>query len=338
VIVDGRATCDDVPMTWVSRTHRAVGIVVITATALLGSAFDSFDDAGASAQTASGDPAVTLLDAGKGAKAALRMAYTDGAESRTAMSFRMTLVQVLEGTKLQDVDTGTLALSTVVHVGTVAADGSAPVEYTYEGIHFVTQPTAHRADGSTLGADDAQAMEASMQEFEKVRSSGTVDARNQMHDLQLVGAEDVSAATRAEFEQFGSQVGGMAMAPLPAEPVGIGARWRVDTYLDSNGIHVKQSTTYTLRERDHDQVVLTYTAKQSVPKQRIEVPGLPAGAKVTNKSWRVTGRGRTVIGLHQALMPLQAKGKLGGTQELGVHYLGDDGTLLQRVTAAVTIG
>jgi hypothetical protein len=325
-------------MTWVSRTHRAVGIGVITATALLGIAFDSFDNSSASAQAAQDDPAVALLDAGKGTKTSLRMAYTEGADSRTAMTFRTTLVQLLAGKQLQDVDTGTVAWNVVVHAGTVAPDGSTSVEYTYDDVHVVTKPTVHRPDGSTLGPDGAQVMEASLQEIAKVRSLGTVDARNRMHDLQLVGAEDVSAETRAQFEQFGSQVGGLSMAPLPEQPVGLGARWRVVTDMDSNGVHVKQSTTYMLRERDDDQVVLTYTAKQTVPKQQIDLPGLPAGAKLTPKSWRVTGRGRTVIGLHQALMPLQAKGKVGGVQELGVHYQGDDGTLVQRVTATATVG
>jgi hypothetical protein len=66
------------------------------------------------------------------------------------------------------------------------------------------------------------------------------------------------------------------IVPLPAEPVGVGARWRVVTILALDGAHAKQTATYTLLADGRVHAVIQRVAQE----QRLATPGAPAGVTV----------------------------------------------------------
>lgn len=102
--------------------------------------------------------------------------------------------------------------------------------------------------------------------------------------------------------------------PLPAEAIGVGARWRVVTILRSGGAAVKQTATYRLIAVDGDAWTIEVELERLGERQPIAVPGAPRG---------VTAE---LIGLHRVVKgsvtvdagsPLPRSGEL--TSEARAH-------------------
>jgi hypothetical protein len=67
------------------------------------------------------------------------------------------------------------------------------------------------------------------------------------------------------------------VVPLPAEPVGAGASWRVVTILRQHPVTVKQTATYTLTHRSPSGWTLHAKLQRVGEEQQINDPTLPAG-------------------------------------------------------------
>jgi hypothetical protein len=68
--------------------------------------------------------------------------------------------------------------------------------------------------------------------------------------------------------------------PVPAEPVGLGASWRVVTILRQGAIVAKQTATYTLTGRTAQRWKLHAALQRSAQTQAIVDPPPPPGATV----------------------------------------------------------
>ena len=77
-------------------------------------------------------------------------------------------------------------------------------------------------------------------------------------------------------------------APLPEEPVGVGAKWQLVTYLSQNGVSLKETATYQLEKVDGDRIQLAVQLDQTAPKQKVKSP---VGVTVDLLSLRSKGGG-----------------------------------------------
>jgi hypothetical protein len=71
-----------------------------------------------------------------------------------------------------------------------------------------------------------------------------------------------------------------AFLPLPDEAVGVGAKWKGTTKLETSGLVVLQENIVHLKSLNGNRAVVELTFKQSAPKQELAAAGLPPGAKV----------------------------------------------------------
>ena len=78
-------------------------------------------------------------------------------------------------------------------------------------------------------------------------------------------------------------------APLPDEPVGLGAKWEVRMVIEAGGLRLNQTATYTLKELSSDGYSADVSLKQSSGKQEMKLPNLPPGTTVEVQS--MTGEG-----------------------------------------------
>jgi hypothetical protein len=67
----------------------------------------------------------------------------------------------------------------------------------------------------------------------------------------------------------------LASLPLPEQPVGAGAKWRVTEVIEERGVRTKQSSTYELLSVDGTRLDAKMTSGQNTPKQRFSPPGDP---------------------------------------------------------------
>jgi hypothetical protein len=84
-------------------------------------------------------------------------------------------------------------------------------------------------------------------------------------------------------------------APLPEEPVGVGARWEVTQTLVANGVRMVQIATYELVALDDSTATLAVTIAQSAAAQKLAPPGMPAGADVSLVGLTGSGTGRVAL-------------------------------------------
>jgi hypothetical protein len=85
----------------------------------------------------------------------------------------------------------------------------------------------------------------------------TVDDRGRARDMILALPSAVPTGLDDTVQQIQQSLGSLAAA-MPAEPVGLGAKWRVLERIVSGGVETVQLSTYTLTERDGDVVGLTF--------------------------------------------------------------------------------
>jgi hypothetical protein len=115
-----------------------------------------------------------------------------------------------------------------------------------------------------------------------------------VHDLKLKvppGFPDgVQQMLQGMNQQFESMV-----PPLPAEPVGIGGKWRVVTRTASAGADLVQFATYTLKARNGSKATFQVNLVQLAAKDEIRPPNMPAELSARLSSFKSTGKGENEL-------------------------------------------
>src|SRR5262249_44905917 len=105
---------------------------------------------------------------------------------------------------------------------------------------------------------------------------------------------DAPASARGTLDSMQGMLG--QASPLPAEPVGVGARWETEAVLHQNGLEMHQVSRFTLRERAGSRVKLDVEIEQSAPAQEMKIPS-GKGATAHLESLRGTGGGTLELDL-----------------------------------------
>ena len=158
-----------------------------------------------------------------------------------------------------------------------------------EGFGFIIQPS-HGADklsfrgliAAVVGSPD-DAARARADEYlsrfrgllEHRRGTGVLDDRGQLG--AVVFADDAPGQPSEHAADELHQRWLAAAVPLPAEPVGKGARWRVVTVLRAGAAVIKQTAEYTLVEVRPDRWVIDEDVRRIGERQLVDAPQMPNG-------------------------------------------------------------
>jgi hypothetical protein len=187
---------------------------------------------------------VEVLDAGTEPREALRYALEDGAEF--AYEQVIVLEQSVGGTSL----TLTTTSAVVARVEAVA-DGVADVAVEF-GAGAVE-------GGPGVPPEAVTAAQSALDVLAGTTVAVELDDRGRILSSELdVGAGD--PAIRSLLGQLGSTLSQLTIA-LPDEPIGAGARWRVQQQTDVGGVVSDSSTTYTLTGVDGGVATLDFAGQ-----------------------------------------------------------------------------
>jgi hypothetical protein len=230
---------------------------------------------------ASGMPVVTVLDPGNQPRRELRYDFAEGNTEQLVLQTTGRVVVSMEGQQLPATESPPLRFVMDIAVADVRDDGSARIE-------FETTSVDVSGDGGATAA--AMGLDA----LQGLSGWSLVDTRGYTRDggIGLSNASDQLAQVTDNLEQSLQQLS----VPLPAEPVGEGAQWRVVGQVRSGALSLSQTALYTLASIDGDELELIATLEQSATPQRIEVPGMPAGAAVATLE-SLEGKGDSTIRL-----------------------------------------
>jgi hypothetical protein len=250
------------------------------------------------------DPTVTLTNAGRDPKATLRIHVARGVTQKTVMTMKMAMGNDATPTPLPAMK---MALS--LTVTDVSPDGL--IRYDYKITKF-DMSGGSPATGAKLGE--------ALRGIENLSGHVALTDRGFVRESNV----DVGAGAGAQLQQI---VDGMkesmkgAMAPYPAEAVGIGATWDVAEVVTSKGIAIQQVAHYELVSRTGDRGKLKISVTQSANPQPLPMPGGSRGVSAMMTSLTTNGTGANDFDLTK-IAPLSASNHMSTAMALDMMVNG----------------
>jgi len=235
------------------------GLILMSALLVLTSC--KKDESSATAADANADP-VLLLDAGAEPQAPLRYKIAEGTTTKSNMDFTIaTLATTSESA----------ALSVVPGVRLHIVSG--PAMSTDNGVKFEVNITkAEAAVPQGIDPKVAEELRQSAAILDDV--GGTVE----MNDRGIMLATELNDKAKSPdiplrlLMMIVNARTTLSRVVLPAEPVGLGARWEARKELMLYGFKVQQVDSYTLVERVGDEIKLNVTVTQNALPQTVDFP------------------------------------------------------------------
>ena len=326
-------------MGWVTTrtTLRRWAAVGLALAALAGACSD--DDAaeapttpaGATSTTADPDggrvPTVNLLEAGAEPRRQLRLALVEGTVIRASLTVKFGLQLESQGKPLPATPIPPVRVDLGARVDKVSENGNATVGFGFERIDVVD-------DGSAPPDVVEQVRRSGIDRLTALRGATTITRRGVPVEHSLQVPEDLPRNLEQVVDQLSQQTASLTV-PFPAEAVGPGARWRATSDLETGTIATRLVLSYVLRQAEGDRYVLDVAYEQTAPRQKAELPNLPAGTEVEIRDFLVSGKGE-VNGTLASVFPSRSTLAATGTINMDVRSRTERGTLVQRLSLDVT--
>jgi hypothetical protein len=253
---------------------------------------------------AGGDPVIKLLEPGGEPKEALRFKIAKGTKQRAEMTMRMDIEISMNGTAVPKTAVPAIKMVMDFEATDVNSIGDVSLSMRVAEATMVEDPSTP--------PEVAAAVKASLSQLTSLTATTVVSDRGfiKQADFSLPGEGD---------PQLGQLMDGMKQsmqqltAPLPAEPVGAGARWQVEHDIAQNGINLKQTEIVTLQGIRGSEIDLGIELTQKAGAQTMKLPGVPAGVDAQLVSMTSQGSGATTSDVTK-LVPV--KSKMGAKMEM----------------------
>ena len=255
------------------------------------------------AADASQDP-VLLLDAGAEPKAPLRYKVAEGTTTKSNMDFTIATLATTD-------DAAALSIVPGVRLHIV----SGPAMLTDKGVKFEVNITkAEAAVPQGLDPDLAAELQQSAEILDDV--GGTVE----MNDRGIALSAELNDKAKSPelpvrlLMMIVNARSTLSRVVLPAEPVGLGARWESRKELTLYGFKVQQVDSYTLVERVGDEIKLSVVVTQNALPQTVDFPDEEISIGV--EQMRANANGEIILNLNALESDAAASGE--ATDELSV--------------------
>jgi hypothetical protein len=238
---------------------QTIARVLILASALL--VLSSCKKDSATAADASKDP-VLLIDAGAEPKAPLRYKIAEGTTTKSNMDFTMASLATTD-------DAAALSIVPGVRLHIV----SGPAMLTENGVKFeVNIAEAEAAVPQGLDPELAAELQQSAEILDDVGGTVEMNERGVALSTELNDrAKSPDLPVRLLMMIVNARTT-LSRVVLPAEAVGLGARWESRKELTLFGFKVQQVDSYTLVERVGDEIKLNVVVTQNALPQMLDFP------------------------------------------------------------------
>jgi len=232
-----------------------------------------------------GDP-VRLLDAGAEPRTSLRYKITDGTITKSNMDLQI-------ATLAQTEDEAALSVVPGMRLHIV----SGPSMKTSEGIQFdVNIEKAEAMVPAGVAEPVANDLRASAAVLDDVGGTVVIDDRGLIQSAALNDkAKNPEVPVRLLLMIINAR-STLARVVLPAEPVGLGARWESRKDIILYGFNIEQVDTYTLVDRVGDEIKLNINVTQNALPQTVEYPS--EGVSISVESMRANAAGEIILNLN----------------------------------------
>lgn len=113
----------------------------------------------------------------------------------------------------------------------------------------------------------------SVEPLAKYRAVVRMDPRGAVLGGQVELPRDLPPLVHQTMQQMTQNLGQLAV-PLPAEPVGPGARWTATHEVEQNGLQLRQTARYTMISLEGEHAVVEATVQQELLDPNVQAPGM----------------------------------------------------------------
>jgi hypothetical protein len=228
---------------------------------------------------------VRLLDKGQRPRAELRYGIPAGTTTTSTTTFRV-------ATLATSADNASLSVLPGLRLDIV----SGPAELTERGVKFAVDVVKSEAVvPEDFDEDMADLLRSGASIVDQVGGWVEVDNRGQMLAGELNEQTKRSDVPVRLLRMIVNTRSTLTRVLLPAEPVGLGARWESRQELKAYGFTVQQVNTYTLVDHVGDELMLNVTVQQLAVPQSIEFP--EEGIEISVQSMTAQADGQIILNL-----------------------------------------
>jgi len=254
-------------------------------------------------------PEVTLLEAGKDAQV-LRLEPVAGTTESMTMTMHMSMT--MAGNPMGEMKMPAMVTSMSSTIGEVTDDR---IEATMNFDSIEIEPDS---DGNPALAAELSKMLAGFEEFS---ASVEIDRRGAMLGGTVNMPQGLPPQLQDTMNQMQQSIGKIQV-PLPEEAVGVGGKWTAVSVIEQNGMKLKQTATYEMKEREGNTVSLDVGIEQDVVNETFSPqPGVTA----TIDSYEGGGEGTLKLQLDK-LTPTQSDTTIAISMKMKVAAGGQEQT------------
>lgn len=270
-------------------------------------------------------PQVILEEAGQSPLRTLRLRPTKGSQQRHELTMAMTMGSEANGQKSPEMKIPTVKYTMDSSITDVASNGDVAFTVEYVAAKIVEDQQA--------SPDMIAGMEQMMASIVGLQFKSTVDQRGFSKGVTIELPDGMDPGVAAQIDQLSKSVEQLT-SPFPAEAVGVGAKWKLVTPIDSGGMKFIQTARYTVVEMTEDTVTATLEISQDADEQDMDLSDSD-GMKVRLISLDCRGRGRMTLHL-AAIFSNEASVKADVTVKMIVDS-GQEVELTQEVSTEVQL-
>lgn len=227
-----------------------------------------------------GQATVSLLDAGKEPRRPLRYAFTMKPE-KLLLDMKMQM-KISIGTQTAP-EVGLPTVRTALDVTPIRLSNDGDLSYDGQISREEVVP-----DGDMPEADRA-ALENQLASIVGMKIHSTVTARGVVTDATMDVPDGTPPQLRCMLESMRDSLRGLS-SPLPIEPVGVGAKWRVDVAIKT-GFRLEQSSVFTLRAIDQVSADFDLKLQETAKPQPVIAQVPTSDTHITLESFTGSGTG-----------------------------------------------
>jgi hypothetical protein len=213
------------------------------------------------------EPQVTLIDGGKDPKTELRFRAKPNRKEKLVLVMDMQISTELGGKAGPVMKLPKTQMSMDLQATSVAANGDIAYRFELKSVKVVP--------GKDTKPEVAKAMDGEFKKMEGLKGTAVIDSRGIAREAKF---EETEPSMR-ELTEAMSLALNMISNPLPAEPVGLGAKWDSKLSSRQQGMVLQQINHATLESKKGDVIVIRLQIEQTAKPQLLSLPNLPPNAK-----------------------------------------------------------
>ncbi|MHC4217308.1 MAG: DUF6263 family protein [Planctomycetota bacterium] len=252
---------------------------------------------------------VTLIEPGAGPHRPLRFRPKAGSVELVDLTVSIETGQTIGGQVMPQQKMPAMQYAMKIVINDVNEAGDISFDFEYTSTNVVPDPD--------VDPYVVEMMRSALKAIEGLRGKGVITKQGYNKLVKFERTPDTNEQVLQQMEGMERSMEQL-VSPFPAEPVGVGAVWKVKGVIEQQGMAIDQETTFSLVAVEGDRLEIKAELNQGAEPQKLDAPGMPP---MSVKSFKAGGTVTSVLWLSR-LYPESSRTKLINDTTLLIENMG----------------